>query len=158
MKKQLLALVFSCFTLWSGGNALAAKPTEWSLLGENPSGAYYTDLSSFRQDSRDLSLTQASARAVLKSPSFIRLLDHLYEKELKEADSAKECLMTVEINEKDHTYRIHQIQVLTRKGKSLEKKKIKEGFSPIPPKTFVAALEKEIQAWGMEKTKEPAKK
>ena len=42
--------------------------------------------------------------------------------------------------------------------KSLEKKKIKEGFSPIPPKTFVAALEKEIQAWGMEKTKEPAKK
>ena len=81
-----------------------------------------------------------------------------YEKELKEADSAKECLMTVEINEKDHTYRINQIQVLTRKGKSLEKKKIKEEFSPIPPKTFVAVLEKEIQAWGMEQTKEPVQK
>ena len=81
-----------------------------------------------------------------------------YEKELKETDSAKECLMTVEINEKDHTYRINQIQVLTRKGKSLEKKKIKEEFGPIPPKTFVAVLEKEIQAWGMEQTKEPVQK
>ncbi|WP_297862686.1 hypothetical protein [uncultured Acidaminococcus sp.] len=158
MKKQLLALAFSCLTLWGTGEALAAKPTEWSLLGENTSGSYYTDLASFRRDSRNLSLTQASARAVLKNPSFIRLLDHLYEKELKEADSAKECLMTVEINEKDHTYRINQIQVLTRKGKSLEKKKIKEEFSPIPPKTFVAVLEKEIQAWGMEQTKEPVQK
>ena len=158
MKKQLLALAFSCLTLWGTGEALAAKPTEWSLLGENTPGSYYTDLASFRRDSRDLSLTQASARAVLKNPSFIRLLDHLYEKELKEADSAKECLMTVEINEKDHTYRINQIQVLTRKGKSLEKKKIKEEFGPIPPKTFVAVLEKEIQAWGMEQTKEPVQK
>ena len=33
MKKQLLALVFSCFVLWGCGDALAAKPTEWSLLG-----------------------------------------------------------------------------------------------------------------------------
>ena len=35
MKKQLLALAFSCLTLWGTGEALAAKPTEWSLLGEN---------------------------------------------------------------------------------------------------------------------------
>ena len=158
MKKQLLALVFSCFVLWGCGDALAAKPTEWSLLGENKSGAYYTDLASFKQEPKTPSLTQATARAVLKKPSFIRLLDHLYAKKLKETDSAKECIMDVEIDEAGHTYRINQIQVLTRNGKTLEKKKIKEGFSPIPPKTFVAALEKEIQAWGMEKTKEPAKK
>ena len=65
--------------------------------------------------------------------------------------------MDVEINEADHTYRINQIQVLTRKGKSLEKKKIKEEFLPIPQRTFVAALEKEIQAWNLENKKEPVK-
>lgn len=157
MKKQLLALAFSCFVLWGSGDVLAAKPTDWSLLGENTSGAYYTDLASFRQEPRTPSLTQATARAVLKNPSFIRLLDHLYAKELKEDDSAKECIMDVEINQADHTYRINQIQVLTRKGKSLEKKKIKEEFLPIPQRTFVAALEKEIQAWNLENQKEPVK-
>ena len=73
MKKQLLALVFSCFVLWGCGDALAAKPTEWSLLGENKSGTYYTDLASFKQEPKTPSLTQATARAVLKNPSFIRL-------------------------------------------------------------------------------------
>ena len=47
--------------------------------------------------------------------------------------------------------------MLTRKGKSLEKKKIKEEFLPIPQRTFVAALEKEIQAWNLENKKEPVK-
>jgi sensor c-di-GMP phosphodiesterase-like protein len=153
MKKQLLALAAACVTLWGSGTALAAKPVEWSLLGENPSGAYYADLASFQQQPKTPDITTADTRAVIKSASFIRLLNHLYEKHLPAADSAKECLMTVEVNEKDHTYRIDQIQVLTRKGKSLEKKKVKEEFSPIPQKTFVAALEKEIQAWGVEKGK-----
>ena len=31
MKKQLLALAFSCFVLWGSGDALAAKPTDWSF-------------------------------------------------------------------------------------------------------------------------------
>ena len=157
MKKQLLALVFSCFVLCGCGDALAAKPTEWSLLGENKSGTYYTDLASFKQEPKTPSLTQATARAVLKNPSFIRLLDHLYAKKLKETDSAKECIMDVEIDEAGHTYRINQIQVLTRNGKTLEKKKIKENFSPIPQRTFVDALEKEIQAWKMEHKKESVK-
>ena len=94
---------------------------------------------------------------MLKNPSFIRLLDHLYAKKLKETDSAKECIMDVEIDEAGHTYRINQIQVLTRSGKTLEKKKIKENFSPIPQRTFVDALEKEIQAWKMEHKKESVK-
>lgn len=153
MKKQLLALTAAWVTLWGSGTALAAKPVEWSLLGENPSGAYYADLASFQQQPRTPDIITADTRAVIKSASFIRLLNHLYKKHLPEADSARECLMTVEINGKDHTYRIDQIQVLTRKGKSLEKKNVKEAFTPIPQKTFVAALEKEIQAWDVEKGK-----
>lgn len=148
MKKQCLVLALAL--LLSSTSLVHAKASQWSLMGENKAGSYYTDLQSFQQNKKEPGTTHASARAVFKNTSFVRLLNEQYDNKLKALDSAAECIMQVSLNLKDHSYRIDEIQLLSKKGKVLDKKKVNEAFSPIPEETFVASLAKEAAAWQVE--------
>ncbi len=148
MKKQCLALAL--VLLLGSASVVQAKASNWSLLGENPAGSYYTDLQSFKQNTKEPGTTHAAARAVFKNASFVRLLNEQYDGKLKALDAAAECVMQVSLNLKDNTYKIEEIELRSKKGQTLDKKKVKEEFSPIPEKTFVGALAKEASAWNVE--------
>ena len=156
MKKQCLALAL--VLLLGSASLVQAKASHWSLMGENKAGAYYTDLQSFKQNKKEPGTTHASARAVFKNTSFVRLLNEQYGSKLKALDSAAECIMQVSLNIKDHTYKVDEIQLLSKKGKVLDKKKVNEAFSPIPEETFVASLAKEAAAWQVEQAATAKKK
>ena len=148
MKKQCLALALAL--VLGSTSPVQAKASQWSLLGENPSGSYYTDLQSFKQNVKEPETTQVSARAVFKNASFIRLLNEQYGSKLKTLDSVAECIMHVSLHLKAHTYNMDEIQLLSKNGKVLDKKKLKEEAVPIPENTFVEALAKEAAAWQLE--------
>lgn len=148
MKKQCVALIAAL--LLSSTSLVEAKAAQWSLLGENPSGSYYTDLQSFKKNAKEPETTHAAARAVFKNTSFIRLLNEQYGGKLKALDSASECFMQVSLNLKAKTYKIDEIELRSKKGRTLDKKKVNEAFSPIPEKTFVEALANEASAWQVE--------
>lgn len=147
MKKQWMALCLSALVVVGAKSAAAKEKEQWSLLGGNAAGAYYADTTSFRRVDNSEEKIEVRTRAVLKDPGVIRLLNHHYGEKLGKADFARECLLTVVVDMADHTYKVEKVQLLSKQGKTLDKKEIKEDFIPIPEDTFIGILEKEVQAW-----------
>ena len=91
-------------------------------------------------------LEQVKTKAVLKDQNFIRLLGETYEKKLEDNDRPGSCELIVSLNLENHTYKVDQVALLSKKGKVIEKKHLKEAFIPIPKMTFIEALSRSAQA------------
>ena len=82
----------------------------------------------------------------MKDQNFIRLLGETYEKKLEDNDRPGSCELIVSLNLENHTYKVDQVALLSKKGKVIEKKHLKEAFIPIPKMTFIEALSRSAQA------------
>jgi hypothetical protein len=148
MKKELIILLTSVMTLCSGSFAFA-RAERWSLLGENLSGQYFVDRASLdkaMQKEKDGIVKNVRTKALFRNVSFIRLLNEHYDQKLGDADRAHSCELIVSLNLQNNTYKVDHVAVFSKKGKTLEKKNLKEAFIPIPPKTFMDALCQDAKA------------
>ena len=147
MKKELLVLLASVLTFYTG-KTVSAKET-YQPLGVNPAGEYYVEQESLEkalQKEKGGLLEQVKTKAVLKDQNFIRLLGETYEKKLEDNDRPGSCELIVSLNLENHTYKVDQVALLSKKGKVIEKKHLKEAFIPIPKMTFIEALSRSAQA------------
>ena len=125
MKKELLVLLASVLTFYTG-KTVSAKET-YQLLGVNPAGEYYVEQESLEkalQKEKGGLLEQVKTKAVLKDQNFIRLLGETYEKKLEDNDRPGSCELIVSLNLENHTYKVDQVALLSKKGKVIEKKQL----------------------------------
>ena len=118
---------------------------KWSFILENDYGVYAYDNTSIafaknEDGTKNFDLVTAEIKTVFTNAENLKKINASYGDKLKKGDKTAYCTLKMVFNLQDKTYTNTEMKVVSAKGKTLEERKIKTDFAPIPEKTFAEAM------------------
>ncbi|MBO5992511.1 MAG: hypothetical protein J6P76_00085 [Acidaminococcaceae bacterium] len=135
---------------WSISTSPPASEVEkeaarWSLILENDLGIYAYDMNSLgyvaaHNGKVDTNTVGVTVKTLFTDKKMLKNLQEKYAGKLKGGEKARYCLLDMQYNMPERTYKVNEMRVFTDKNRIIETKINKTGFVPVPEKSFAEAM------------------
>lgn len=121
------------------------EAARWSLILENALGIYAYDMSTLgyvadKNGTVDTRLVGATVKTLFTDKKMLKNLQEKYAGKLKGKEKVQYCLLDMQYNMPEKTYRVKEMRVFTNKNRIIETRVNKTGFIPVPERSFAEAM------------------